>query len=477
MQLWHWILIFIDVVVAPAAAGHALICKRDPRAALGWIAVCLLFPLVGPFLYFVFGINRVRTRAHKLHGQPGERRLIGHELSEHRDEPLPQDVPLPPGLAPIARVSGALSHRPLLGGNRLLALHNGEEAFPPMLEAIEAASQSVYLSTYIFETNRTGRRFIDALAAAHARGVDVRVLVDGMGELYSFPRASRLLRKSGVPCVRFLPPRLLPPSLHVNLRNHRKILVADGRTAFTGGMNIGDRHLAAGRGGRASMTDVHFRLDGPAAGQIRDVFLEDWTFATGAQELPEPGTAADQGESPCRVIVDGPNEDMDRLATLLVGASAAARERIAIMTPYFLPARELVGALQAAALRGLDVSVVLPQKSNLPFVDWATRNMLWELLKHRVRVYCQPPPFAHSKLFVVDGGYAQIGSANIDPRSLRLNFELAVEVFDETFAASLLAHFDAVRTGAREVSLEEVDGRPLWERARDSLAWLASPYL
>lgn len=474
LDLFLWSLL---ILASLYSAGHTLLHKRDPRAALGWIVLCLFAPGLGPALYWLLGVNRIRTRARdwQIRGQ-GMPWVEAPRCSW--DAEMSGTLPFrAENFAALLSLSDTVTRRPLLEGNRLFPLHNGEETYPAMLQAIDEARSSVFLSTYIFDSNGSGQRFVRALAAAAARGVDVRVLVDALGERYSWPPIRWRFRRSGVRIVRFLPPSLSGRGIHLNLRNHRKLLIVDGLIGFTGGMNIGDRHLAAGRGGRASMTDVHFRLDGPVAGQIRDVFLEDWTFATGAQELPEPGTAADQGESPCRVIVDGPNEDMDRLATLLVGASAAARERIAIMTPYFLPARELVGALQAAALRGLDVSVVLPQKSNLPFVDWATRNMLWELLKHRVRVYCQPPPFAHSKLFVVDGGYAQIGSANIDPRSLRLNFELAVEVFDETFAASLLAHFDAVRTGAREVSLEEVDGRPLWERARDSLAWLASPYL
>lgn len=355
-------------------------------------------------------------------------------------------------------------------------LHNGEEAYPAMLDAIAGASARVDLSTYIFETNRTGRRFIDALSQAVRRGVDVRVLIDGIGEWYSVPRAGALLKREGVRVARFLPSRIVPPALHINLRNHRKILTVDGQTAFTGGMNLGDRHLAASANPRR-VADMHFRLRGPVVAQIEDVFCDDWRFVTGETLAPVTPIHARHGDAMCRTITDGPNEDLDQLAAILVGAVSAAEHRIGIMTPYFLPSRELISALQSAALRGVEVTIVLPAENNLPVVHWATRNLLWELLQHGVRVLYQPPPFAHTKLFVVDDHYTQIGSANLDPRSLRLNFELAVEVYERAFATRVLAHIDAVRARSRDVSLAEVDGRSMVLRARDAAAWLFSPYL
>jgi len=184
-----------------------------------------------------------------------------------------------------------------------------------------------------------------------------------------------------------------------------------------------------------------------------------------------------KGDVICRVVTDGPNEDLGKLAMIMTGAVALARKQVAIMTPYFPPPTELINSLQAAALRGVEVSIILPQKSNQPLVHWATRNMLWELLQYGVRVYYQPPPFVHSKLLLVDDHYAHFGSANIDPRSLRLNFELVVEVFNEEFVARLRSHFDRIKATAYEESLAGVDGRALPIRIRDALAWLFSPYL
>jgi cardiolipin synthase len=281
-----------------------------------------------------------------------------------------------------------------------------------------------------------------------------------------------------VPTALFLPPRLVPPAFHVNLRNHRKILTVDGSEAFVGGMNIGDRHLAEARDNPSRVLDIHFRLQGPVVRQVEDVFLTGWDFTTGEENSATPGTGSPtSGNALCRAIIDGPGEDIDKLSTILVGAVSAARREIVIMNPYFLPSREMIGALQAAALRGVEVTVLLPSRNNLPFVKWATQNMLWELLQWGIRVYYQPPPFVHSKLFVVDGCYAQVGSANLDSRSLRLNFELAVEIFDPDVAARLSDFAGRCRGRSREIFLRDVDGRSFLIKVRDALAWLFSPYL
>lgn len=470
---------FISMAVLALAlfcSAHALLLKRDPRAAMAWIAVCLLMPFVGPFLYFLFGINRVKTKAKKI--RPEERmtplspdhraeeeelrRLVAEEGNSYEE---------------LINIAGFVTRRPLVPGNEIDCLRNGEEAYPAMLEAIESARETLFLTTYIFETNATGRRFIGALTEAVRRGVDVRVIIDGLGDLYSLPRASALLRKSGVPVARFIPPRFLIPPLHVNLRNHRKLLVADGTTAFTGGMNIGDRHLAENLENPRRVVDMHFRLEGPIVKSLEEVFLEDWAFVTGRYERGSDRTPQPSGGAVCRVITDGPNDDLDKLAMILIGAITAAGKSVTIMTPYFVPPREIVAVLQAASLRGVRVTIILPEKNNLFYVHWATRNMLWELLQWGVEIYYQPPPFVHTKLFIVDDHYLHIGSANIDPRSLRLNFELVVEVYDKKLAAVLRAHVESVLERSRLVTLEEVDNRPLPVRLRDSLAWLLSPYL
>lgn len=466
-------LVLFHVVLAPATAVHALLFKREPRGAFAWIAVCIVTPLAGPLLYLFFGLNRTRSRAQRF-AMPaltsGERGAAVEHL-----HPLPED--LPATFTELARSGRALSRHALLGGHRVEPLLNGEAAYPAMLDAIEGATERICLTTYILDRDETGKRFADSLARAAERGVDVRVLIDGFGELYSFPRASRRLERAGVRVARFLPPRLLPPTLSINMRNHHKILTVDDEVGFTGGMNIGDRHCIEHPGKAQPTADIQFRIRGPAVAQLSVEFLRTWSFTTGETIDWTPAARDGDGDLCCRTLTDGPDEDLDRLIMLLSAAIASARRTVRIMTPYFLPPRELIGALQAAAVRGIDVHVVLPERSNLRFIDWATRNMLWELLFRGIRVSYQPPPFNHGKLFIVDDFYSLIGSTNWDPRSLRLNFELQVEVYGAELAVRLSRHIDRAAATGREVTLAEVDGRAAPKRLRDAFCWLFTPYL
>ncbi|MDA8139776.1 MAG: cardiolipin synthase [Desulfobacteraceae bacterium] len=476
-----WVVIIFIELLSWTTAAHALLNKRDSRAALGWVAVCIMFPPLGPLFYFLFGINRVRTQGQRLGGPlTAFLRISVEEDKEGRTRCIPISS-VPESFRPIAGLSDRVTHLPLTPGNRIEPLENGEEAYPAMLEAIAQARQKIFLSTYIMDTDNSGRRFVAALAEAVQRGVDVRVILDGVGEYYSLRRAGTLMRRNHVPVKKFLPPKLLPPSLYINLRTHRKILTIDGQVGFTGGMNIGDRHLTADQTSPGRVKDIHFRIRGPVVAQMEQVFLADWSFCNKSAPPPQLESCGDKhmlhGEALCRTVVDGPNEDIDKLAMILMGATAVARRRIFIMTPYFLPSRDLVGALQTAALRGVDVRILLPAKNNLPYVKWASDNMLWMLLKEGVRIFYQPPPFVHTKLFLIDDYYAIIGSANIDPRSLRLNFEMVLEVYDPKLNHDLAERFTQAMAASRETSLAEMDGRPLPVKVRDSLCWLFTPYL
>ena len=481
--MFNAVLLFFLAVMQVAAATHALMYKRDPKAAWAWIVTCLVLPPVGPLLYILLGINRVRTKAQRLKwhwpvflpGSPYSQAI--NSSSEVCDASnLFCKHTIPPHFHPIAITSEAVTQRPLLGHNSIQALRNGEEAYPAMLEAIRGARRRIYLATYIFDTDRIGREFIEALAAAVSRGVEVKVLLDAVGELYSRPRAGKLLQRYGVPFARFLPVKLTSPSPFINLRNHRKLLIVDGGTGFTGGMNIRGKHLVRDSENRHPARDIHFRLQGAIVSQMEEIFLEDWGFATGETLQGLTAEVTSPGRAICRSVTVGPNQDLNKLNVILSGALSLASKSVHIMTPYFLPPRELIGAMQSAALRGVEVNVVLPEKNNLPFVHWATRNMLWEVLLYGVNVYYQPPPFDHTKLFVLDEYYTIFGSANLDPRSLRLNFEMVLEAYEEELGRSMSEHVRGTIETSRKVTLAEVDSRSLPERFRDSLCWLFSPY-
>jgi cardiolipin synthase len=346
-----------------------------------------------------------------------------------------------------------------------------------MLAAIRQATASLSLSTYIFDNDRLGRLFVEELHRAARRGVQVRVLIDDIGSRYSSPRIVGPLRRAGVPLALFMP-RWLPRSLpYANLRNHRKILIVDGRVGFTGGMNIRDHFCPTCRPNNP--IDLHFRIEGPVVAQLQEVFADDWEFCTGERlegkhwfaGLPPAGGVV------ARVISDGPDEDFEKLRLVLLGALACARSSVRILTPYFLPDPALIAALGIAALRGVAVDILLPAQGNLRLVQWASTALLWQVLQHGCRVWLAPPPFDHGKLMLVDGSWALLGSANWDPRSLRLNFELNVECYNRELTRELEGVLCGKLRQARPLTLADVDGRSLPVKLRDGLARLLSPYL
>jgi cardiolipin synthase len=452
------------IAAALCGAGHAVIYKREPRAAALWLLAIILLPAAGPVLYALFGVNRVQRRA---------ARLRGTRLAKRPPANLEQTLP-GTQLTPLARLVGAVSQRPLVEGNAIEPLVDGREAYPAMLAAIEGAQRSIALASYIFHADGIGERFIEALGAAQRRGVAVRVLIDDVSVRFAWPSAAKKLRRAGV-TVGVFNPTLVPARLHsLHLRNHRKILVADGRVAFTGGMNIDRRYWGAG-----ASRDLHFRLRGPVVGQLMDVFAEDWAFATGEALRGEPWFVVLGDAGPClaRAVDDGPDESFARVRWAYIGGLSEARRSVRLCTPYFLPDATLVSELNSAALRGVEVDIVLPQRSDLPHVHWAAMHQLWQVLECGCRVWTRPPPFDHSKLLVVDSEWTLFGSANWDARSMRLNFELAVECYSRTLGAAMDELLRARRAESRPVTLAEVNARPLPVKLRDGLARLFAPLL
>jgi cardiolipin synthase len=457
----------LGIVIAAVVTVHVLLHKRDIGASLGWIGLAWLSPILGGFIYFTFGINRVKRRARHFHGEPRPPKLI--KLPE--DQPGRNDA-----LAPLEATATRITHRLPQPGNAIAILHNGDEAYPPMLEAIRAAHSSVGLSSYILRDDDAGGPFIDALIAARQRGVAVRVLIDGIGGGYFHSPAYERLRRAGVPVARFMHSPLPWRMPFLNLRTHKKILVVDGKLGFTGGMNISGQNLIR-RQPRDPVRDLHFRLIGPVLNQLVEAFAYDWAFVTdedleGDAWFP-PLDAP--GEAVARIVTSGPDQDLEKIEFLILQAVACARRCIQIMTPYFLPNDRLVTALSLAAMRGVAVDIVVPERSDHVLVDWASRANMEPLVRDGCRVWRNPPPFAHSKVLLVDGLWCLIGSANWDMRSLRLNFELTVEIYHSDLASELASLIEAAKH--HRITVHEISHRTLPVKLRDALARLMLPYL
>ncbi|HEX7953066.1 MAG TPA: phospholipase D-like domain-containing protein [Burkholderiales bacterium] len=468
----------IHLVLALSVSAHIVLTKTDVRASIGWVGLVWLTPVIGSVLYAMFGINRIRRQAGRM--RRGRVRL----WTEAPDQfVLSSDIaPLPDGLSatsrPLARLVGVITRAPLTPGNAVQMLVNGDEAYPAMLAAIDAAHGSVALATYIFNRGQVADQFTAALERAVRRGVAVRVLIDGVGARYSHPPIERTLREHGVTVARFLPPSMPWRHPYFNLRNHRKLMVVDGTVGFCGGLNIQDACVLS-MDARQHIQDLHFCVRGPVVGQLAKALAFDWAFTTGEQLagpawFPGIGPA---GSVLARGIADGPDEDYEALLMTILGALSQATRSVRIVTPYFLPDGTLIDALRVAALRGVQVDIVLPAHGNLRFVEWAATAQLPQILRWGCRVYRSPPPFDHSKLFIVDDEWCMIGSANWDPRSLHLNFEYAVECYSKELVARLAALVHTRIAAAQPLAVADLDGRSLPVRLRDGAFRLAQPYL
>ena len=478
LDIWPHVAVVLTLFISIVTSGNVILYKRDSRSAVIWVAFIWLAPLLGSILYLAFGVNRVRLRARALRGKSAWFQPVPPTIScapEHNGEVLPKELA---ELRPLAEFTGKVAEKALAPGNKLKILVNGDEAYPAMLQAIREAKKTISFCTYIFDNDASGEKFADALGRAVARGVVVRVLIDDAGARYSWPPIVKQLRARDVRTVRFLPTFAPWRLMTMNLRNHRKIMVVDGQVGFTGGMNIRQGHVL-NESAKRHVQDLQFEIEGPVVNQLQEAFADDWYFATrerleGEDWFPELKPV---GSVLARTLVAGPDKNFEKLRWAIQGALACARQRVQIVTPYFIPDQSLISALNVTAMRGVCVDIVIPSKNNLPFVDWASRAMWWQVLERGCRIWLTPPPFDHSKLLLVDGSWAMIGSANWDPRSLRLNFELNIECYGREFGSSVAAIINQKMEHATEITLRDMDSRTLPIRLRDGLARLLSPYL
>ena len=473
--VWPFLLALATLVVDFGFSCHVILHKRDNRAAIAWLGFIWFVPLVGSVLYLLFGINRIERKARKLRTEP---KCEFAPLADQSCQVMPANLKrFGDQFSAIALSIAKVSALPLVSGNVIEPLDR-LTCYPAMLEAIENATKTVTLSSYIFDNDISGKTFATALSAARNRGVDVRVLVDDVGARYSWPRIFRTLEREGIVHARFYPRRTPWTILYANLRNHRKLLVVDGKVGFTGGMNVRCRHSPEAEKEHA-VEDIHFRLTGPIVLQLQNVFADDWQFATGEildgekwfPDLSETGSLV------CRGIIDGPDENLNNVQLALAAAISCARESVTVVTPYFIPDRELIAVLSLAAMRGVAVDIIMPQANNLFFVEWASMAMRWQLLEKGCRMWLTNPPFDHSKLILVDGGWCMFGSSNWDARSLRLNFEFNVECYDKVLCEKLQCMVAAKIANSRPLTLEDVNNRPILIKLRDGIARLFSPYL
>lgn len=485
----EWGILFHALLFA-AVAMHCLTHPRDPRSTLAWLFATWLLPVLGALLYLTVGIDRVREKSWQKYRSDQTFRS-NRDLRERDTHPLAywRGIRAAVRVHPADRSAEELNRildrvapeHPLLGGNAIGILVDARAAFPDMFAAIRAARRHIHVQSYIIGADETGRALMEALAERAAAGVKVRVLYDELGSAAARWRGffRRYAHVRGLRMLGFTQANPLKRQFQINLRNHRKILVVDGATGYIGGMNFYD--VYRDRPGHAAIHDYHFRVNGPAVLELQYAFLRDWYYMS--DESPEellapeyfPQTAP-AGPTTLRLLNNGPTIAESRsLLDALFAALTTARRQALIVTPYFVPPEELRQALRAAALRGVEVKILVPAINNHFYVGLASRALYDELLESGVRIFELPPPFLHAKALLVDDSVAVIGSANIDMRSLRLNYETNLIAMDAHFAMALKRVVLDDLALAQEVTLAAWRARPAHRRIAENFCSLLSP--
>ncbi len=415
--------------------------RRDASATLAWILAIILVPYLGPVLYFVLAgrveRRRIRRRERALLQLEDGRRAAERHLREHA---AGADEEVHPDQRGIMRLAEELGAGPPLVGNHVSFLPDGRDTFDLIEEAIQNAVHHVHLEYYIFRPDETGVRLLQLLERKAREGVSVRLLYDAVGSASLGRRHLRGLVAAGGRAEAFLPMFSLRRPFGINFRTHRKIVVVDDAVGFVGGRNVGDEYrLGVSKFGE--WHDAHLRIAGPAVHRLQEIFAEDWIFASGEDvtlhaECFTPFTRP--GRARIQVIESGPDGGRETIHRVVFQAIVSARETLDMVTPYFVPDRSIQVALENAALRGVRVRLLVPGVSDNPLVSWAARSYYRELIPAGVEVYRFRPGMHHAKLMVADGRWAYVGTANMDIRSFRLNFEVGLSIYEPDIARAIV---------------------------------------
>ncbi len=482
MSLVWTIAIWVNYTLAALVIIGVLLHRREPVAMIAWILAILLMPLAGMLLYWLLGSGRLMRKVHR------RRKRVAHLLDRLRarsaehvqpidDQPAGE---LPPTFMAIEQLARRLADMPATGRNDVVLYTDGQSAYGALVDAVRSSKRHVHVELYILGADATGASFREELIACAKRGVECRLLLDAVG-CWTLGRAfTQPLLDAGVQVSFFLPIRLFPLGKRwsIHLRNHRKLVIVDGETAFTGSANVGDEYLGRDPG-LSPWFDAQIRVSGPAALFLQEVFAEDWFLAT-RERLDAPDyfpAPTKPGSSIVQILPTGPDQSVQVLAQILFAAVSAARESIQIVTPYFVPDAPLRMALEHAALRGLKVRLVLPTRSDAPVTLFAARSFYAELVDAGLEIYEYEKGMLHAKAVVVDDQWCLLGSANMDARSFRLNYEISAAVCDPAVVGGLTRLIDGFCEQARRITRRAAHQKTIWRRIAEGAARLLAPLL
>jgi len=479
--LFWTLLTIVNYAAVAAAIVFILRSRKEPAAMMAWILTLLLLPVLGLILFLLIGDSRitrqVRRRRHRRASiaQSLARRIAGMESWHARVEARR----MVRRLRDLVRIASAVGHLPPTLGNKVTIYQDPERVFLALSLAMEAARKHIHVEYYIFQPDDTGRAIRDLLIRKAREGVKVRVLLDAVGSWSLTREFIDAFRQGGVELSFFLPVHFSPTLFRLNCRNHRKLVVVDGTVGFTGSKNIGDEYLGR-RKKLGPWRDTNLRIEGPAALHLQDTFIEDWHFVAG-QDLshddslfPKP---PDDGPAAVQIVPSGPDHERDSLHILLLSAMGTARRSIDIITPYFVPDAGMALAMKAAAMRGVKVRLLVPVRSDSWFVLWAGRSYYREMIDAGIQIFEYLDGMLHSKVVIVDQSWSLVGSANMDVRSFRLNFEVTALLYNEELSQELSAEFITLSERARRFTVEDAEKWNFGESLALGLTRLASPLL
>lgn len=449
--------------------------KRQPASTVAWILAIVLLPYVGGLLFLFFGVNRVQRRAET---KEAATRDIAEQIPDLDQYEQGISRALNDQQQRLMRLARDGSGTLPTTGNGIHLLTDTNVTLRRIEEAIMAAKESLHLEYYIWRADKTGRRVRDLLIDKAREGVKVRFLYDGLGSLFLSRRFLRPMQEAGITVAPFLPGQSWRERWSLNLRSHRKIVVVDGRVGFTGGMNIGDEYLGRNKA-LGYWRDTHLQLTGPTVLQLQQVFTEDWYFATG-EELTQPERfpqPAEEGDVVAQVVSGGPTGEMRTFHALMFTAINEARHRVTLATSYFVPTDALETALEMAARRGVHVRLLVAGRSAHRWTVLAGRSYYDSLLRAGVEIQEYRRGILHSKTLTIDGHWSLVGTPNFDARSLLLNFEVGVAIYDERIAAELEAHYKQDIRHAKRLRLDDWEQRPARHVLAENVCRLFAPVM
>lgn len=476
-----WFLMLLLAFLQVMIIGKVILLEnRDPGKTVVWLCLLSFLPILGFILYVVFGRKTQGPLfRHKLIPDNRSAGIVRQQQNAlNHGTMLPQPKPYIESEQKLTSLLLTTGFSPLTIHNQVEVLLNGGEKFQALFNALEGANHHIHLSYYIFKDDEIGADVLKILSRKVAEGVEVRVLLDGMGSLSISGSFMRNMRQAGIQAEWFFPIRFPYITPKLNLRYHRKIVVVDGFTGFMGGLNIGDEYLS--RDSKLGFwRDTHLKLEGEAIHSLQSIFLNDWFFVTrqevqGARYFPQINISQ---ALPVQIVASGPDSNWSSNLQGFFTAITLAKQKVYIETPYFIPDESLIMALKTAALSGLDVRLVVQGIPEHKLTYWAMHSYFEELLQAGVRIFKYMKGTLHAKILLIDNHLASVGSANMDNRSFYLDFEICAFVYDQSLADRLKIDFEQDLTESSELIFEAIQSRPVLERLKESSARLFSPVL